>query len=212
MTWASRLLSPAGFALVLLCFFFPFVAVSSGTGINEVTVTFSGLAMITGANPAIGGAGVAPEDVATIHLLAQDAYNLGPLALIASVIVYAGMASALIRRSRARHWLGAALAVSTLALLAGAAFQAVYHLEHLRGNPIVGPDALAGPGVADTQWGFWLAVITLLALAAGHVYLLVRAPRAEPVPVTVSEPEPHDDGLFFGGAGEPNIDDHNASS
>jgi hypothetical protein len=196
MTWVGKLLSPAGFALVLLCFFLPFVAVSSGTGNNEVTVTFSGIAIVTGAHPAIGGAGVAPEDVATIHLLAQDAYDFGPLGLIASVVVYAGMASVLIRRTRARHWLGAGLAVATLALLAGAVFQAVYRLGHLRGNAIVGPDALAGPGVAGTQWGFWLAVITLLALAAGHVYRLVRTPRAAaPAPVAVAPQR--DDGLFF---------------
>ena len=50
-TLLGKLLSPAGFGLVVLMFFLPFVAVSCGTDPHRVTATFNGLDMVTGNGP-----------------------------------------------------------------------------------------------------------------------------------------------------------------
>src|SRR5215217_8868932 len=102
-TLAGKLLSPAGFGLVLLCFFLPFVAVSCGPADNQLTATFTGLSMVSNGRPTITGTDLNPDDIATIHALTESQYDLEPLALFAALVIMAAMVCALIKRARTRH-------------------------------------------------------------------------------------------------------------
>lgn len=198
-TLQGKLLSPAGFGLVLLCFFLPFVAVSCGPADNQLTAEFTGLAMVTGTRPEITGTGLNADDVATIHALAESQYDLEPLALFAAVVIMAGMASALIKRARTRHLVSGSIAAGALVLLIGAVLRAQYRLEHMRGTGIVALDALPAAGVASPRYGFWLAAALLVIVAAGHGIGLARSPReaAAPPPEHLDEPDDLFDDSFL---------------
>jgi hypothetical protein len=190
-TLQGRLLSPAGFGLVLLCFFLPFVAVSCGPADERVTATFTGVDMVAGSRPDITGAGLTDVDVETIHTLVGDQYDLEPLALFAALAIMAGMACALIRGVRTRHAAGAALAAGALALLVAAELRAISRLEDVRGGQFVDIEALPDPGVATTRFGFWAAAVVLAALAGTHAFARLRAPEAA---TTASDPPPPERG------------------
>jgi hypothetical protein len=209
-TLQGRLLSPAGFALALLCFLLPFVAVSCGSPDDQVTATFTGVDMVVGSAPEITGTGLNADDVATLHALVSDEYDLEPLALFAALAIMAGMASTLLPRLRARYTTGTALAAVAFALVILAELRTMSRLENFRGSLLLGADAIAEPGVASFRLGFWLTVVLLAGLVAGHAVALRRTPNAEPVcgpppPAGAlpggAPPGPGsalDEGLFFG--------------
>jgi hypothetical protein len=198
-TLQGKLLSPAGFGLVLLCFFLPFVAVSCGPADEQATATWTGLAMVTGTQPEITGPNLNPDDVATIHALVSDQYDLEPMALFAAIVVMAAMASALIKRVRTRHIVGISLATAAFVLLTGAVLRSTARLEGMRVAELIDLDLVTTDRVASVRYGYWLAAALLVALVAWHVFNLLRTPR-EPAPEAASPVEqPHeaDDGLFF---------------
>ncbi len=72
-TLIDRLLSPAGFGLVLLLFLIPFATVSCGVGDERVDATFTGLDLVVGGNPSISGPNIDAESEQAI----QQAYPNG---------------------------------------------------------------------------------------------------------------------------------------
>jgi hypothetical protein len=110
--------------------------------------------------------------------------------------VFAGMATSLVRPHLARHGTGAGLAVLAAALLVAAVLRAPARVDAAF-KKISDGSTLTDPVQTEvgTRYGFWLAILALAALAAGHVTMLVlsrRAPRPEPVPapMAVEDPDP----------------------
>jgi hypothetical protein len=186
----GRLLSPAGFGLVLIFFLLPFLTVSCGTGEEKIQSTFSGVDMAVGTSPDIVGPGV-EEDVADqLGVYFAEDLDLEPLALLAALAVLAGMAANLIRERLARHGMGTGLAVLSAALLVAAVLRAPGRVDSAFKKLTEG-STLTDPIHTEvhTRYGFWLAIIALGALAAGHATMLVLSWRA-PHPQPERSPEP----------------------
>lgn len=176
-TLLGRLLSPAGFGLVLLLFLLPFATVSCSAESEHINATFTGLDFVIGGEPTITGTNVdedvAPELAATFI----DFYDAEPLAIIAAVLLLAGMAAALIRQRKPRALVSATIAAVVVVLLAVAIFirapsKVNEAMEWVRAQagldrPI---DASTSPTV-----GFWLAIVLLVALAAWQGFEAARA-------------------------------------
>ncbi len=199
-TLLSKLLSPAGFGLVLLLFLFPFAAVSCGPDpATRVTAVFTGIDMINAGAPDISGAGVDPGEADDLVALFADQYDIEPLAILSAVAVLGAMATALIRPVLIRHTAATGLAALGLGLLIAAEVRAIARLENVKTAdlPTNGiPRALNV--TASPRYGFFLAAATLLVLGTGHAIALVRARRsgAGMGPVGAGPPEYDDDILF----------------
>lgn len=75
MSLVKRLLSPAGFLLVLGLFLLPFVTVSCETGVGEIRADYSGVDVATGARPLL----VIPPEVEQMRRdLAEAFEDIGP--------------------------------------------------------------------------------------------------------------------------------------
>jgi hypothetical protein len=185
-----RLLSPAGFVLVILCFLFPFIAVSCQSPVGSVSVEYSGNDLAFGGQPSISTSdGDVPQESGVPPATPQ------PLALLAYLLTIAGLFTALISSVRAR--------LRTTAIIASAAALFVIINETSVYNRIV--SQLAGQSssrfdsdlgglpidavsnLVHTQAGFWLTMLLLLAITALNVVELVRARAAPDAP---GPPEP----------------------
>jgi hypothetical protein len=210
-TLLNRLLSPAGFGLILLLFLLPFVAVSctptaiDGAAGDKVDATFTGADMLVGGAPEFSGPGIDADAQQELVLLFEQQYDSEPLAIVAAVLIFIGMATALLRSGRIRHLTAAVIALLAAVFLVGAIMRAIDRLQHINARDVVGADADLPPGVAEPKYGFWLALAGLIVLAAGHAVALVRARRqpaeaaptvVRPVPGPVEEGETGLDGLF----------------
>ena len=96
---ASRLLTPAGLSLALICFLFGFVAVSCETpgGYGRTgqggTTTYTGLDLAIGASPTIDRGQVRPELAERPDALGwQPAIAMAALAIMVGVVAGAGLA------------------------------------------------------------------------------------------------------------------------
>jgi hypothetical protein len=197
-TLLDRLLSPAGFGLVLLLFLFPFVTVACSAEGANVDASFTGLDFVVGGEPDITGTNVDSEVGPELSATFIDFYDAEPLAIIAAVLLLAGMAVAVIRERQLRATISAALAAVVVVLLAIAVFvrapskvdeamdwfRAQADLE----DPI---DTTTSPTIV-----FWIAIGLLLALAVWQGYEAVRARTPEvvagpsPVPPDLPPPTP----------------------
>jgi len=186
-----RLLSPAGFVLVIFCFLFPFVAVSCQSPVGSVSVQYSGNDLAFGGRPSISTSdGAVPRESDVPPATPQ------PLALFAYLLTIAGLFTALIPSLRVR--------LRTTAIIAGAATLFVIINETAVYNHIVsqlagrsgnrfdsGLDGLrtdAADNLVHTQAGFWLAMLLLLAITTLNIVELVRTRAAPNVP---GPPRPH---------------------
>lgn len=185
----GRLLSPAGFGLVLLFFLLPFLTVSCGGGEERIRWTFTGIDMVVGSPPEVVGPGLDEEAAAELgRSFVAEEQDLEPLALLAALAALAGMAANLIRERLARHGLGTGLAVFAAALLVGAVLRAPARVDAAMRKVADGPTLTDPiPTEVETRYGFWLAIVGLGALAVGHAALLVRAWKA---PAAPPEPQP----------------------
>lgn len=180
----SRLVSPAGFGLVLLLFFLlPFVSVSCDVpGVGDAGVTYKGSHLVSGAQPA-------PTIPAELNDLlgeapgspASDEESLDPdvriLAIVVAALAAIGVLTVLIPRLKARMFGGAAVAGATLVMTIVTMVVAQSNLdtavlglaretgaaESAPGMPSV--DSLADEMI-HTEIGFWLMVVILAAIAA----------------------------------------------
>ena len=112
-TLVGRLLSPAGFGLVLIFFLLPFATVSCGNSAEQVQATFSGLDLAIGGLPDVITPDSDPASAEQVAQLVVQVSDLEPLALLAALAVLAGMAVAALPRVRIRH--GAAVALAAIA-------------------------------------------------------------------------------------------------
>lgn len=185
-----RLLSPAGFILVILCFLFPFIAVSCQSPVGSVSVEYSGNSLAFGGQPSISTSeGDVPHESGVPPATPQ------PLALLAYLLTLAGLFTGLIPSVRAR--------LRTTAIIAGTATLFVIINETAVYNRIVsqlagrsgsqfGSDlgslpTAAASNLVHTQAGFWLAMLLLLAITTLNIVELVRTRAA---PDALGPPEP----------------------
>jgi hypothetical protein len=175
-TLLGRLLSPAGFGLVLLLFLLPFVAVSCGSNQQQVTATFTGIDMVVAGQPDITGSGISDEEADDINGLFLDQYDSEPFAILALLVLLGAMGSALVQPARQRLTAQTALAALAVLLVVTAEARAVHRLEdvHLPTNPD-NPGGELPQGVAHPLYGFYLVLILLILLAAAHGLALYRA-------------------------------------
>jgi hypothetical protein len=191
-TLIGRLLSPAGFGLVLIFFLLPFLTVSCGTGANKIQSSFTGLALAAGGDPTVAGAD--PVRAGQLVAIFADSLHPEPLMLLAALAVVAGMAVALVRDRVTHHGASLALSIVACGLLVAEVRQAPSRI--VAALAAVGPDA--GPATS-TNWtmrpqiGFWLSAAGLVLLAASHASALVRATRrAAPEPAGPVDRSPGD--------------------
>ena len=176
-TLIKKLLSPAGFGLVLIFFLTPFFTVSCGVDENStIRTTYSGLTLVTGSQPKVENQ--TPEQAAKLLAIFPESFYPEVLVVLAAIAVLAGMVVGFVRASTIRHGASMGLAVVAVALL-------VLEIRHVPSRVV---DALASlydpaqPG-PELQWavhpryGFWLVVGLLVLLAAYHAAMLVQTAR-----------------------------------
>jgi len=188
-TLLGRLLSPAGFGLVLIFFLLPFATVSCGSATEKADATFSGLNMAVATTPTVSSPDSDPGTARELGALILSEIDLEPLALLAALTVLAGMAVGLLRRRRLRHGAAGAAAVAAAALIVGAIVRVPGHVDAFIAN-VAGAEGMP-EGVTATshiRYGFWLALVTLVGLAAGNGFALLRAQRSDDQPAEPPEP------------------------
>lgn len=189
-----RLLSPAGFLLVAICFVLPFVTVScesSGGDPPGVIAegTYSGVDMVVGGAPDLTWQGLGRDDLPE-DLQAQEdpeepePLDPQPLAILAAVAIALGVAAALLPTRWARTLAGLGCAAIGVVTLIGAELVLLSDIQHQINEG--GLDE-AGAGVearVRPRFGFWLAALFLLGLAVANGLALLRTRAAPPVPGT----------------------------
>jgi hypothetical protein len=192
----DRLLSPAGFALVLLGFLLPFATVSCEAGGPTIEATFTGIDYVVGGEPDVRAGQMseaeAREGQYIIAGLYENLLDVEPFALLAALAAMVAMATGLVRARLLRHSAGAGLAAVVAALLVAAQLRVFDRVDTAQRTVVAGvdPAELGGPWTVTTRAGFWLAVGTAVALLAGHAVALVRAWRDPSPPPAPAPPEP----------------------
>jgi hypothetical protein len=180
-TLIDRLLSPAGFGLVILLFLLPFVSVSCSPSDNPdetVTATFAGIDLVTGGTPTYVTSDATQEEVADDAAVAElDAmfgqfYPAQPLAILAFVIVLAGMIAGLVLPDARRAMITAGMALATAVLLA---VQVIVIAPQKAADVRIEGVIDASLAHATPAYGFWLTIAVLIALA---LWQLFGAPRS----------------------------------
>jgi hypothetical protein len=173
----DRLLSPAGFGLVLIFFLMPFFTVSCGTEPKtEIKSTFSGVALATGAQPKVENN--TPEQAAKLLSAFPNSFYPEVFVVLAALAVVAGLVVGFLRASAVRHGASLSLAVIAVGLL-------VLEIRHAPTRVV---DALAtlynpdnpGPPLlwsVQPRYGFWFAVGLLVLLAGYHASMLLQKAR-----------------------------------
>jgi hypothetical protein len=182
-TLLSRLLSPAGFGLVLLFFLLPFVAISCTTPGGSVKASFTGTDMIVGGKPEISGPGIGPKDQDSLHALmapAEKKITTEGLAIATAVVIFVGMLAGLFPERLGRHAMGSGLAALAIALLVWAELRSIDRLQAFRATSAGGMLEAPPAGRTAPEYGFWLATVALGLLLLGHGVALVRAWRQVP--------------------------------
>ncbi len=177
-TLLSRLLSPAGFGLTLLLFLLPFVSSSCDTTEGPVHATFTGVDMLVGGEPDITGPlPLSAEDERVLFSMINLEVDTQPWAVIAVIVIFAGMVWGVVRERLARHAGGTGLAVLAIALLVAAELSSISKLKDVRATRIADLAGTELTGPTQPRVGFWLAVATLALLVAGNALALGRAWR-----------------------------------
>jgi hypothetical protein len=177
---ASRLLTPSGLALALICFLFGFLAVScdtpGGYGRSKQggTTTYTGLDLATGARPTVDPAFLRPEPTARPDLLGwQPAVALAALALAVAAIAGAG-------RFRLRRRVVVASSAAALVLLVLGEVTArdalVTQVAEQVSHPL--PDGKQPADYVVVGSGFTMAVTITTVVLASYVIAYLRRRRA----------------------------------
>lgn len=180
----SRLVSPAGFALVLLLFLFmPFLSVSCDvTGTGSIGVSYNGAELAFGAHPAVevpdgleDMAGQLPGAPGSGKPPVEPGVQL--LAILVAVVLVAGAALPFVPRlahqMRHRMFGGAAVAVVAFAMMITTQAVAQSHVTSQLADDAreVGTGDV-GP-IIHSEVGFWLCLVVLVVIAlfsVGIVY------------------------------------------
>ena len=198
-TLIGRLLSPAGFGLVLILFLTPFLTVScDATGASTVTSTFTGIDLVIGGAPDMSGESVTPdvEQQLAEALDDQGELDLDIFALFSAIAVMAGMGCALLKDRMTRYGGAAALAAIAGILITAAVLRAPGRLATATQELFGGSDVPVTTTLG-LRFGFWLTITVMALLAAGNGVALLQARRAPapaaPAPPPSTEPEPHEE-------------------
>jgi hypothetical protein len=180
-TLLDRLLSPAGFGLVLLLFLLPFVTVSCGVDNDKISANFTGVDLLVGGPPDITGHDVDADAAAQLVAVFENDYQVEPLAIVAAGLVFVGMLLALIPVARIRAWASAGAAAVSLLVLGVVVFlRAPSHvdaaMDHFKAATNIEEDVNAATAGA---YGFWLAVVLLAGLGVWNGFQAVRTDRPD---------------------------------
>jgi hypothetical protein len=190
-TLLSRLLSPAGFGLVLILFLLPFATVSCGAGTERVDATLSGVDLAIGSMPAVSSPDGSAETAQAMAELWVQESDLEPLALLAGCAVVAGMLIGLVRRRPIRFAAGAGIAVLAGALIVAALVRVPSQVRAFLAR-VAGPDGLPEGTTASTSitYGSYVVLALLVGLAAGNgiAFWRARGEQPEPAPTPIEEP------------------------
>lgn len=191
-TLLNRLLSPAGFGLVLLAFLLPFATVSCGAGEGRVDATLSGVDLAIGGMPDVSSPDGDPETAQAMAELWVAESDLEPLALLAGCALIAGMVVGLARQRRIRYAAGAGIAVVAIGLVAGALARIPSQVNAFLAR-VAGSDGLPEGSNANTslRYGSFVVLALLVGLCAGNgiAFWRARGDKPEPPPVPAEEPE-----------------------
>ena len=181
-TLLDRLLSPAGFGLVLLLFLLPFATVSCGVDNDKISANFTGVDFLVGGPPDISGHDIDADAAAQLVAVFENDYQVEPLAIVAAGLVFIGMLLALIPLARIRAWASAATAALALLVLAVVVFfrapsRVEAAMDHFQAATNIEEDITTSTAGA---YGFWLMVVLLLGLTVWNGYQAVREPQPDP--------------------------------
>jgi hypothetical protein len=175
--------SPAGFALALLFFVLPFVAVSCDAGqAGSFDVSYSGFDLATGAQPSISASGsLAPAGGGPIDPGNAPDPGVHLLAILTAVFLLAGLVISLFGPVRIRLVGIAGAAVAAGGLLIWTEATAMSQLRTPVQNAILsqvqgtteGMDAALDDAI-NTRIGFWLALAALILVLVFTVGVAVR--------------------------------------
>jgi len=174
----SRLVSPAGFGLVLLLFFLlPFVSVSCDVpGVGEAGVSYKGSHLVSGAEPTAMVPGDLKEllgEATGANTDDQPDPDVRLLAIVVAALAAVGVLTVLIPQLKARLFGGAAVAGATLVMTIVTMVVAQSNLETAvlavakeTGAAETSPGMPTADDLADqmihTEIGFWLVVVILV--------------------------------------------------
>lgn len=182
----GRLISPVGFMVALICFAFPFVAVSCESPDSKVTVEYTGIDLAAGGDPAVTVDGVAkpPDDD-----IAADAQLLMILALIAVVCGLAVTVMSALRLGLAASPRWAAAGCAAAATVASGLLVAnqlvVTHRIVERLTDGGRGDRSAAEKLVETRPAFWVAALFLcIVVVAGSAEFLWRTTKWNNGPAT----------------------------
>jgi hypothetical protein len=188
MTLLKRLVSPAGFALALLFFLFPFSAVScEAPDLGSVEITYTGVDYATGGDPDVETVGdfgrEAGDPVADNENPPEP--DVAPLTLITLVVILCGLATVLLPTARLRLSVSVGAAALSAALLVVTQILATGNLESSLID--TARDVGTGPGeepftltesiaddMVDTRIGFWLSLVALVLVLLFQAATAVR--------------------------------------
>ena len=183
-TLLDRLLSPAGFGLVLLLFLLPFVTVSCGADTEKISANFTGVDFLVGGPPSISGNDIDADAAAQLVAIFDDDYQIEPLAIVAAGLLFVGMLLALIPVARIRAWASTVVAGIALIVLAVVVFlrapsRVDAAMDHFRAVANIEDDITAA---TSGSYGFWLMVVVLVGLAVWNGFLALRASEPDEGP------------------------------
>ena len=183
-TLLDRLLSPAGFGLVLLLFLLPFATVSCGVDNDKVSANFTGVDFLVGGPPDISGHDIDADVATQLVAVFENDYQVEPLAIVAPGLVFIGMLLGLIPLARIRAWASAGTAAVALLVLAVVVFfrapsRVDAAMDRFQAATNIEEDITTSTAGA---YGFWLMVVLLAGLAVWNGYQATRptGPDDEP--------------------------------
>ena len=200
-TILARLGSPAGIGLALLLFLvLPFLSVSCDIpSIGEMGATYSGADVAFGGEPTVEvpaeARDMAGELGTSTSADAPPDPGVAALAIVAGALMLLGIATAALPRLRTRLLGGGVLALLAAAAVVVTQLVAQSNLRTTMlsdaqqagatDSPLGDPEELVDQ-LINTEIGFWLTVVVLVAVAAANATFLFRKPKtpAEPPPAT----------------------------
>ncbi|MGH3737273.1 MAG: hypothetical protein ACRDT6_16900 [Micromonosporaceae bacterium] len=176
-----RLLSPAGFALVAVCFLLPFLTVSCEAEGHRGEVTYQGADLVVGGAPDVAMDGMTREELpeglrSNEQIDELEGLEPQPFAIAALLLIVVGAATVLLPTAWSRALGGlACAAVATMFLVAA---QTILRSDL---QATLDPEAARAAGVQiSDRYGFWLTAGLLAGVTALNLLLLVRAGREPP--------------------------------
>lgn len=182
MRLLQRLLAPVGFAVVAFCYALPFAALRLDDQAFHLAQTFSGRDLVIGGrsrphieallgDPAAGMEVLPSSEIPPYLGGGGVTASAQPAFMVAIVLIIAGLAAAILAGDRMR---------AVVSAVAGSGAAAAMGLgAWLFLHPAGDPFGLAPVFRFVPAYGFWLALVLLVGLAADGLVLSLRPPRAQ---------------------------------